>query len=577
MLLKAHEQISTLNHIPTVDEQILQGKFTSVGKSLEEFSPALKGMAKAMYSLNQTSPVAAVKAATHHMLLGTFSMAQFPVQALGATIAMSINPTYAAKGMGKWLALSYLDNIKDPAIKAAQLKKLSKVKGLGLEDIEDTYRLWNRSGYRDSVLITNGDYASIANGLPYDGNVVKRLFDKGTFFFKAGEMANMRISFATSLERWKDLNKGKKLDDKALKEIFARSEQFRLNMGQGNRARFQKGVISIPLQFQQINTKFLEAVTPGSVFTGREKVNLAVGQGVLFGSIGIPFGQQITSWLLDTTDIDTSNMSAEQLNLLKRGITGWVLNNQLDVDAELSGRVAVAGGVSDAIIDAIFEKHSILGVLGPAGSVGERFWNGPLDILMNANKLRVSADKLDTNQIGLIAENLLWSLGEIPSSTRNAIIAWDLWKSGMVRGSNGQVMWISDPGLEDVVFQAMGFQSVNRQEFWELIKSGKAQQEAEKALLDRLSRTYMRLNRSLESKDYEGANNAAYTVAVLANYLDEPAQQSKLTKQLINRFKADEEDTKIVEKLMKNSSDFTSSSGLRLNLLHQEAIAPREE
>lgn len=571
-LIKSHEQIDSLSHVPSRDDQILQGKFISIGNSLEAKSPALKGAARWMYSLHQKNPVNAVKAATHHALLGTYSIAQFPIQALGATVAFSINPKYAARGASKWLAFHYLDNIRDPAVKAAQLKKLSTSVD-GLSDIEDAYRLWNRSGYRESVLVTNGDYASIANGLPYDGNLVKRAFDKGTFFFKAGEMANMRISFATSMERWKDLNPGKLLDDEALKQIFARSEQFRLNMGQGNRARFQKGAISIPLQFQQINTKFFEAIGAGSAFTRSERARLLVGQGTLFGAMGIPLGQQAVSYMADAMDLDTSGVSPEQLNTAKRGVVGWTVNNLLGIDAEISGRVAIAGGLTDMVSDMIFEKHSILGVAGPAGAVAERFWNGPLDVVMHANKMVISAEDLDISSVGLIAENLLWSLGEIPSSSRNAIIANDLWRTGLVRTSNGKVLWATDPKVKDIIFQSMGFQSVDKQEFYELLMSDRGRAETEKILVDRLSRVYTRLLRSATDGDGEQAEAAAKTIAVLQSYIEDEETSTRVAKQLMERFRVDDDKLNLLQKALKSSNDYSTKASDVFSILKQEAIS----
>jgi hypothetical protein len=572
-LSKSHEQISTLSSMPTREEQALQGKFVSIGKSIEEFSPKLKGAASFMYGLGQRNPVAATKAATHHMLLGAYSVAQFPVQALGATIAFSINPVYAAKGSSKWLAFSYLDNIKDPILREKQIKALSS-KVEGLSDLQESYALWRRSGYKESALLTNGDYASLANGLPYDGNLVKRLFDKGTFFFKAGELANMRISFATSLERWKDLNPGKKLDDVALKEIYARSEQFRLNMGQGNRARFQKGAMSVPLQFQQINTKFYEAITAGSAFSKEERLRLIMGQGLLFGAIGVPFMQQATAYMTDVMDVDTSDVSPEQLNLAKRGLMGWMVNNVLDIDAEVSGRVSIANGATDMLTDMIFEQHDLLGLAGPAGAVTERFFEGPLQSLIMANKTLVKADDLTVTDLGLITENLLMSLAEIPSSTRNAIIAMDLWDTGLVRsGVNGKVLWAEDPKMRDILFQAMGLQSVDKQEYYKLLMSDKTRKDAEKVLVDRMQALYLRQLRALDDGDMEKANAAAKTIGVLGYYADDPVIKNRLTKSLMNRFKTDDKRRELLERVILKYSDTFAPSGQSWSIPRQEAIS----
>jgi len=568
-LAKAHEQISTLSGVPTKEEQRLQGKFVSIGKSLEERSPKLKGIASQMYSLSQKNPVNAAKAASYHMLLGTFSMAQYPIQALGATIAMSIDPVNAGKGMAKFFAFTQLDNLLDPSTKAAKLKAMSKIPGLG--DIEDAHRLWVRSGYRESAMVTSGDFASIANGLPYDGNLLSRLFDKGAFFVKSGELVNMRISFATAFERWKSLNKGKALDDDALKEIFARSEQFRLNMGQGNRARFQKGVISIPTQFQQVNTKFLEALGPGSHFTPAERRRLVAGQGILFGAAGIPFGQQLVSYLADGMDADMSGMSPEEMNLVNRGVMGWGINNQLDIDAEVTGRVAIAGGVAQTMTDLIFEDHSIMGLAGPSGAVAERFWNGPIDVLIKAGKMVVNAEDVSAKHIGDMAENLAIAFADIPSSSRNLINAYLLWNSGAVRTSTGKVLYTEDPQLRDMLFRAVGFQSMKSQEFYDLATSQRAQQMTEKHMVDSLFKMYLRTGRLLDSGEEARAEGAAFTIAVLRSAVKDPVARQRIMNSVMKRARSDGELTELIEKALKKSNDWSTPSSQDFNILLQEA------
>jgi hypothetical protein len=569
-LQKAHEQIRTLSNVPTTDEQALQGKFVSVGKSLEELSPKLKGAASFMYSLAQKNPISAAKAATHHMLLGTFSAAQYPIQALGATIAMSINPVYATKGMPKFFAFTQLDNIKDPAAKAAKIKSLSKA--LGSPDLEDAYRLWTRSGYRDSVLVTNGDYATLANGLPYDGNLVRRLFDKGEFFFKSGELVNMRISFATAYERWKDLNKGKALDDQALKDIFARSEQFRLNMGQGNRARFQKGAISVPLQFQQVHTKFLEAIGRGSAFTPIERAKLILGQTSLYGTMGIPLGQQLVAYFADVMDIDTKNISPEALNTAKRGMTGLMVNNILGFDAEISGRVSIAGGIADTAWDMLFEDKNLLSIAGPTGAIADRFWNGPIDVLWKGFKGTVSADKLTMSQQGEILQNLGIAFAEIPSGPRNAIIAGMLWESGMVRDSKGRVLWVEDPQLKDVLFRAVGFQSMKVQEYYDLLQSVRKQEDTERHMVDSLAKMFMRAAISLDEGDEAKAEAAALTMAVMRSSVSDAAARNRIMKSVSERLKINDKARELVEKAWKKSNDWSTPATQSWSILKQEAV-----
>lgn len=563
-LVRAHEQIQTLNHIPTPEEQRLMGHFVSIGKSLESKSPLLKGVSRGLYTLSQTSPVGAFKAASHHMLLGMYSIAQFPVQALGASVAFSINPVYAAKGAGKWLAFSYLDNILDPAHRAAKIKELSKMKGMNLEDLEETYALWRKSGYRQSVLLTNGDYATVANGLPYDAGLVRRMFENGTFFFKAGELANMRISFATALERWKDINPGRKLDDEALKQIVARAEQFRLNMGQGNKARFQKGYISIPLQFQQINTKFAEAVL-GPNFTKAERARLFAGQATLFGAMGVPLGEYALGHLVNQTESeDLSNWSAEGVNTARRGVLGWFLNNYLGLDAEVSGRVSIASGITDLIMETAFEQHSIISLAGPTGAVAERGLNS-IEGLLIASKMYFTSDDLTTEDKDVISRMMAYSLANVASGTRNMVAAYQMHHSGWVRDSKGVPLWQKEPDLYDSLLQGAGFQSLKKNEYWELIKSRKAQLKSEQGMLDQMSRLYSYGLVGIEENNPEAVRAASLTIAALYSGIKDEDLKIKLSQGLLRRFRGEDKMQMAIEQAVRAYNEDTTPNSFLLN------------
>jgi hypothetical protein len=361
------------------------------------------------------------------------------------------------------------------------------------------------------------------------------------------------------MERWKDMNKGKALDDRALKDIFARAEQFRLNMGQGNKAAFQKGLISIPLQFQQVNTKFFEAISFGSPFSAKERMRLFAGQGMLFGAMGIPFAKEGAAWMADAMDSEIAS-TPEGLNLLKRGLVGFAVNNMAGIDVEISGRVALAGGFSDMIIDSIFEQHDMTSIMGPAGAVFQRAWDGPLDIVMNANKYRGHGGDWSLADAASVAEQLAWSLGEIASGPRNAILAYDFANSGLVKDGSGKVLWAEDPQFFDVIFQAMGLQSMKKQEFYEMMMNNRSQKEHEKAMLDRISRLYTRAIRSSHEGNTKMAIDSARAIGVLTQFVEDPATVDRMTKSLTSRFKSDDDMLNLIESMINNENDYSTPS-----------------
>ena len=496
---------------------------------------------------------------------------QYPIQASGFTVAASIDPIYAAKGLSKNFAFTALDNTVDPVRKAALLDKISKSSVPGLSDIADAYRLWNRSGYRDSVLSSSGDYATLSNGLPYDAGLLRRLFEKGEFFFKSGELVNMRVSFTTSYERWKDLNPGRALDDVALKEIFARTEDYRLSMGQGNRARMQKGIVSVPLMFQQVNTKFMEAILPGSNFTLPERGRLLASQGALYGLAGIPAAKGVYSLIVDMLDVDMSDVTAEEMNLRASGITGWYINNSLGIDANATDRISFSASLFDTAYDMVFEDNNLFGLLGAPGSVASGILDGPVSVLLDVGRIAVSAEGLSTTDIGVMMESLLWSLADLPSSSRKAIMAAVLFDSGMVRDSSGKVLWMDDPELETFLFQAAGFNSKEKQEYYDLMSNDRKRQDIENDLVKSSTKLFTRLTR-LVSDEGDYIEQARNVTSIVTKLTGDPKLTAKIMKRVGNNMKADDRLRSLIEKSVLNTSDHSTPADQVTNIHIRKAV-----
>jgi hypothetical protein len=96
-----------------------------------------------------------------------------------------------------------------------------------------------------------------------------------------------------------------KLTDKDIDFVAADAMRFTMNLNRSNRAAWQKGILSIPTQFWQVQVKFLENMVGGSFgygvrrWTPAEKTKIMAGYLSMFGMAGVSFVDSIVNSALD--------------------------------------------------------------------------------------------------------------------------------------------------------------------------------------------------------------------------------------------------------------------------------------
>ncbi len=503
-LLDSHDQITFMNRTPTLGETQTAGMFKQIGDSMARFTipgttkQPLKWSAKYMSNLHNADPVAALRASAFHLYLGCFNPAQFFVQGMGATIAMSVHPIHAAKGLTKLPGIMMLDAIKSPSARKVALKELSKKTGY---DLEEVYAAWRKSGLHESALVTNADAYTMHNGLPVTRGRIRKVVDKGAMFFSEGELVNLRTSFLTSYEKWKSLNKGKQLTDTALKTIVSDTEKFRLHMTAANKSQFQKGLVSLPTQFQQISVRYIEALF-GSEFTFGEKARLAVGQMALFGGAGIPFGNAVVDGITHMMGVDPMEMSEDDLIKTHRGIIGWWLNDYMDIDALFTSRVAIGDGLTETLKSMVAGDGVSLPdlLLGPVGGIVDNVSKSISDAAF-AKEGIINSDDLTVEDVLLTTSAMAESIGNVPSSTRNLLKAWQLYNSGVYYDKQGNHIMAADNEMKALVAQALGFSSQDVADFWELTLDNRKVATVKAETVNMVMRGYQRMFRAALNND----------------------------------------------------------------------------
>tara|TARA_R110000823_G_C15952958_1_gene502550 strand:- start:25851 stop:30161 length:4311 start_codon:yes stop_codon:yes gene_type:complete len=545
-LLGMYDQTSTMSNIPTKTDQAFQGAVRAVAVALDRKGKKGESIAKYLYQMQDKSVVDIMKGITFNLTLGTFNMVQIPVQLLGASVAVSINPIAATKALPRWLMASGLDFVTNEQAASKFLNKVAKDQGLDSKTLQNDYSAWRKSGMYEAVVRGSADASSLANRLPYDAGFLRKGFTKavemGQTPYRMGELSNMRISFFTALEREKSL-KGKsfKYDDATIGRVVSRAEQYRLNMSGANKAAFQKGIWALPTQFKQIYTKYMESVL-GSHFTGKEKARLAIGQMALFGAAGVPILNHFTDgFLTNIVGLEEGDLNSEQLIAAKRGAIGWLINHELDIDALVSGRLTVSADVIEDINKSFADERTPMykTMLGASFTSGDKI----LDLFGNsvlAGNMIIDEYLDDTEGLHPKTKEAAYMVGEsllaIPGSSRKWLAARYL-SEGLVRKSDGTPLYSANPELRDIIARAVGFGSQESDDIYKLSQSEFNRKDRIKSLSDFYIAMLYRMDYGVREQ-LEGVTEASHINATVVQEMinkEDPADAEEIWSNVTSR------------------------------------------
>jgi len=366
---------------------------------------------------------------------------------------------------------------------------------------------------------------------------VGKFLEKGTFFFKAGELVNLRMSFLTAYQKWKKLNPTAKLTDTHLKTILGDTEKYRLHMTNSNKGDFQKGLLSLPTQFQQISVRYVEALM-GNELKLQEKIGLAVGQLGIFGAAGVSTG--LFEGITHAMGVDPNEMSPEDQILIQRGVFGWLVNDYLDIDAAITSRVSIGQGLTDTLHNLIAGQEVSLPdlAMGPFGGVVDQSMKALSDAIF-AKEGIISAEELTTEDTVMLASTIAQSLASIPSSTRNLMKAMYLRESGAFKDKQGNlIMASSDPKLRDTIAQAMGFSSQDVADFWNVVISNREIEQAKAASVNVIMRNYNQMFAAARQNDAKQQRAFDLMLRTTYSMFPNPKDRREILKAVFDRMQS---------------------------------------
>lgn len=583
-LLNAYDQVSTMMNIPSKFDQKLQGWVVEAGKKIEKVKGG-QGVAKYMYHIRDSRPTDIAKSMTFNLMLGMYNIRQIAVQLFGATVAVSINPVYATKGLPNWLLASSLDLVTNEKSAKQFAKFMGDKVGFDGEAALKDYDFWRRTGMYESVVRGNADANSVASKMPYDAGVVRRmmsgLVQGGQAPFRIGELSNMRISFFTALEREKAL-KGKnfKYDDVTLQNVVARTEQYRMNMGSANKAAFQKGIWALPTQFKQIYTKYIETLA-GKDFTRRERLRLIMGQAGLFGLAGVPFfnhfADETISGVGSMFGFDTDKMSSEDLIKAKRGAMGLLFNDMYDLDAVVTGSLTVSADIIEDVRRAALDENTpmLKTFFGASFTTGDKIWDVVTTTIAQGNLVLdeyIEGDE-PTTAMKIAAQEIGKAIANVPSSGRKALAAWYLY-NGRVLDSKGREIMSKNPELRDIIVRAAGFSSQEVEDIYKLRQADYARTQDINDQVDMLMSMAVGMYNKVDKQDEAGleASHVAMSyvwklVNTIPNKKDRDSIRDAFHRRIMNPRDIKEE---TVKKAMENSFSEVVGAANNLSILKKK-------
>lgn len=419
--LKAMQDwVSDQLRIPTTEER-LWGNVSQKLAELISRAPGKAGRKLSRWSMQMGAKdlFTRLRGMSFHATLGWFNPSQFFVQSMGMSLAMSINPAKAPLYLARSLALraSMFEVSKsDDALRVA-----ARAAFLPEDDFIKMVRAYQKTGLHESTL-TTGDYAAM-HGLPHGMESIRWIADKGLIFFKEGERWARNYAW---IQAWDKVSQGGKLamTDKLIDEVTRLHLKYTLNLNRANRAFWQKGVLSIPTQFYQISTKFIEnmllSTSNGGAWTGKQKAAILLGQMSLFGAAGVPYGRSmydsLAKWSQSDEEYGLAITNPRTLTFIQGGLTEMFMYDWTGERYDVTNRLSIPAGIESMIEIIASDQHTAMDTItGVSGEIGTRTWEA---IRANARILASIVSDPSTIDASVLTD-VLDESAKVVSSYRN--------------------------------------------------------------------------------------------------------------------------------------------------------------
>ena len=543
-----------------------------------------------LHTLRHRDPIASVRSATFHTLLGMYNPIQLFVQAQGAAVAASANlmhPILLTRLIGRGAALRAVMHL-DADSKA--FATMAKSFGQDVKELAAYKQLWDKTGLYDSIL-SNADVEAAARGYPVTRTAFTKFLNSGLAFYREGELFNRGLAFMTAVEEMGGVKKI--LGNHALEaQMLSRISDFTLNLQKANKAAWQNGPLSLTTQFLQIVAKTGESLFgANAIFDKAQRTRMIIAQLALYGSAGIPLGHLATNWILSQAGVNRLDINEEKYNFLVTWLNGGLLDTSLQgmgIDVTFGERASLAQGFDQTLISLFTDDRAPAweALAGPSSTIPQRlydtFSNAKLFFYphMPPNAFRDSPNWtpqnfLDTaNYLKDIATGPLSAMIGITSTTRQLYSGWVMHRYNQILSQRGAVIDQRDYDIMTELAVAVGFNSLEKRDAISLRAINQGQDQFISDESDDVITLYIGFMNEVESAANEGRQITPERYSWLEarkdnviNSILDPIEKERVMQQVLERMQnpVSQLDKELARYLKSGNLDFFSQLDARAN------------
>ena len=577
-LKRWQDEINHWTLVPTRDENLWEGavqrihdwavygenrigKFWGAGDK-KEFASVLK--------FKHKDPFAGLRTGAFHFTLGVFNPIQLWVQAQGAAVTYARYPKQAAAATRDMFRAGLLDFMDDK-------QALEVAEKMGGKEFRAAYQAWRDSGFRDSIF-TTADHAMVeagigssATSLSRMSSAVSRAGNIGLTFYKMGELANRRVAFFASLNRYVTDTGKTKIDPSDLAEIVKDARLSMLELSKANAAVWQGGpnrgffenLVAVGLQFKQISAKTLELMGKNEAQGGFDlgtRIRIALGQMALYGTAGVPLGNYVFKEMQDMLGISADDMSPEVANVINQGAWGFFIVNGLGAEVDVSNRGSLVRGVQDFIYSTILADVPMYERMwGAAGAVGMRFFDAmrPLSRLVFSGA--VLEEGITRDDFEIVFKGLL----RVPSFGNSLFKARLMQKSDQILSKYGRLIAEDDYNLATELAVGLGFQPSDEVLNRALMLDKQSETQLIRETTDIILQEYATMN----VLDDASMAQLQRRLKIIAHVLDNPALVNKVSEN-VHRHLSGQESSELGRRAADKLRDIAEGIADEYTVLH---------
>lgn len=545
-------------NVQTTEERAFNKALFRVGswldnESMLKFKPA-NVLRKWAMNQSATDIYGRARTIAFHSLLGWLNPRQLYVQAAGASAAISVNPEKALYLIPRYMALRavmYADNAAEYSIARAAMASAGK----GFMDegkFIDMVKAFRRAGVRDSIR-TTADYDAAVRGFGMSRSMLRRAADRGLYFLRESELFNRSYNWLWAHDKFMTGKAvGYRLTNRDVDAITQDSLRIGMNLMRANAAGFQKGVLSLPFQFQQISTKFIGNMmysmkSGRGNWTGFERAKIGLGQVLLFGAAGVPFAtwmtKEVINWAKDDGDYGLGIKDPDAIAAVSGGLTDYMLGKWAGAPEDVASSMSYGGNLTQFLEQFVNSDISFAQIAqGAFGEVPRR----AIQALGNVAPLLagdIKAGDISAGDMGIMASEL----GTVVSSWRNVHKA-NMWaQSGLLTNSKGEVYRHIDPEQDAgmLIAQKWGMAPKELYDLAEHKKFYKATQDDLKEVVDAWNKLVLMHMNNGDYNTTSGRERAKFQIAWIMRNLTEE-QRTEVGRRMVEKIKENKETYKTI-------------------------------